>query len=47
MDREAWWATVHRAHKESDMTEQLKTAHTERHKGNRQSHGELERQKKS
>ena len=21
MDREAWWATVHKGHKESDMTE--------------------------
>ena len=26
MDRGAWWATVHRGHKESDMTEQLNTA---------------------
>ena len=25
MDRRAWWATVHGAHKESDMTEQLST----------------------
>ena len=25
MDREAWWATVHGGHKESDMPEQLST----------------------
>ena len=28
MDREAWWATVHRVTKESDMTERVHTHHT-------------------
>ena len=30
MDREAWWATVHRVTKESDMTERSHT-HTHTH----------------